>query len=81
MRDWRSKGKCRDQDPDLFFPISAKGPGAAQYAQAKKVCRGCPVSRQCLEYALDNGLDHGVYGGMDEDERRALSKKRARASR
>jgi WhiB family transcriptional regulator, redox-sensing transcriptional regulator len=76
---WRQRAACRDQDPELFFPVSEIGPGARQADQAKAVCAGCPVRAACLEYALDNGLDHGIFGGTTETERRAL--RRARTAR
>jgi WhiB family redox-sensing transcriptional regulator len=70
--EWWHSAACRDEDPELFFPVSNMGPGAAQTAKAKAVCARCPVREQCLRYALDNGLDHGVFGGFTEDERRDL---------
>ncbi|HEV7647286.1 MAG TPA: WhiB family transcriptional regulator [Actinophytocola sp.] len=76
--DWRHRAACRDTDPELFFPISAVGPGARQAAEAKAVCARCPVREQCLRYALDNGLDHGVFGGTTERERRALTRRTRR---
>ena len=74
--DWRLRAACRDQDPELFFPLSEMGPGARQADRAKAVCARCPVRAECLEYALDNGLDHGVFGGTTETERRALRRAR-----
>lgn len=76
MTDWRHRAACRDEDPELFFPISDMGPGARQAAEAKAVCARCPVREQCLRYALDNGLDHGVFGGTTELERRKLTRSR-----
>ncbi|MCT2583434.1 WhiB family transcriptional regulator [Actinophytocola sp. S1-96] len=73
--DWRQDAACRDDDPELFFPISEVGPGARQTAQAKAVCARCPVRTQCLEYALDNGLSHGIFGGMTESDRRTLARR------
>jgi len=70
--DWRHRAACRDEDPELFFPISEMGPGARQLDEAKAVCARCPVRTQCLNYAVDNGLDHGVFGGTTERERREL---------
>jgi WhiB family redox-sensing transcriptional regulator len=72
--DWRHRAACRDEDPELFFPVSDMGPGARQVAQAKAVCARCPVRSQCLDYALDNALDYGVFGGTTERERRNLSR-------
>ncbi|HET6504450.1 MAG TPA: WhiB family transcriptional regulator [Amycolatopsis sp.] len=72
ISDWPSRAACRDEDPELFFPVSEMGPGARQAAQAKAVCARCPVRAECLEYALDNGLDHGIFGGLTERERRGV---------
>lgn len=77
--DWRDRAACRDVDPELFFPVTEKGPGARQAEQAKAMCAGCPVRAECLRYALDNGLDHGIFGGTTETERRQL--RRARTAR
>ena len=43
-----------------------------QVTEAKAVCRACPVRDQCLDWALEQGIDHGVWGGLAGDERRAL---------
>ncbi|WP_116042693.1 WhiB family transcriptional regulator [Amycolatopsis palatopharyngis] len=75
ITDWQSRAACRDEDPELFFPVSDMGPGARQAAQAKSVCARCPVRAECLGYALDNGLDHGVFGGTTERERRELTRR------
>ena len=69
--DWRHKAVCRDEDPELFFPVGNSGPALAQIADAKLVCNRCPVTTECLTWALDSGQDAGVWGGMSEDERRA----------
>lgn len=74
--DWRDLAACRDEDPELFFPVSELGPGASQAARAKAVCARCPVRAQCLEYAVDNGLDHGIFGGTTESERRNLLRRK-----
>jgi len=70
--DWRHDAACRDTDPELFFPVTERGPGARQTAEAKAVCARCPVADRCLRYAVDSGLDHGIFGGTTETERRAL---------
>lgn len=69
---WAAWGACRDQDPDLFFPVGAAGPAMAQIARAKAVCGRCPVRSSCLGYALAAGQDCGVWGGTTAEERRAL---------
>jgi len=58
---------CAGADPDLFFD-----PDAERVAQAKAICAGCPDRRECLEYALETGQKFGVWGGTDEDDRRAI---------
>lgn len=64
--NWTSKGNCRTRGPDEMFVQ-----GAEQNV-AKRICRSCPVKRECLAEALDNRIEYGVWGGMTERERRAL---------
>ncbi|MFF1443258.1 WhiB family transcriptional regulator [Streptomyces sp. NPDC058295] len=80
MDNWREHAECRNEDPDLFFPIGTSGPALLQTEQAKAVCRRCPVLEQCLEWAMETDQTLGVWGGTSENERRAL-KRRARAAR
>ncbi|MCX5008371.1 MULTISPECIES: WhiB family transcriptional regulator [unclassified Streptomyces] len=68
--DWSDRGLCRTADPDDLFVE-----GAAQN-RAKILCSGCPVLTECLAYALDQRIEHGVWGGMTERERRALLRRR-----
>ncbi|WP_374220944.1 WhiB family transcriptional regulator [Saccharopolyspora sp. HNM0986] len=70
--DWRDRAACLDEDPELFFPISEMGPGAEQVRRAKSVCARCPVRAECLNHAVENGLDFGVFGGTTAQERRRL---------
>jgi WhiB family redox-sensing transcriptional regulator len=79
VMDWRHRSACLDEDPELFFPIGNTGPAILQIEEAKLVCRRCDVSDQCLQWALESGQDHGVWGGLSEDERRALKRRNARA--
>ncbi|WP_217242745.1 WhiB family transcriptional regulator [Streptomyces sp. AC555_RSS877] len=75
MDNWRDHAACRQEDPDLFFPIGSTGPALVQQEQAKAVCRRCPVREQCLQWALDTGQTLGVWGGTSENERRALRRR------
>ncbi|MFI1530841.1 WhiB family transcriptional regulator [Streptomyces griseus] len=68
---------CREEDPDLFFPIGSNGPALLQIEEAKAVCRRCPVMDKCLDWALESGQDSGVWGGLSEDERRSLKRRTA----
>jgi WhiB family redox-sensing transcriptional regulator len=77
--DWRHVAACRDEDPELFFPVGNTGPALVQIEQAKAVCRRCAATEPCLSWALESGQEAGVWGGLSEDERRALRRTRARA--
>jgi WhiB family transcriptional regulator, redox-sensing transcriptional regulator len=79
--DWRSLGACRQEDPELFFPVAQTGPGLVQLDQARAICARCEVRAECLDFALETVQDHGVWGGKSEDERRALRRARLRGSR
>ena len=76
--DWRHHAACRDEDPELFFPIGNTGPALVQIDEAKRVCQRCAVMESCLQWALESGQDSGVWGGLGEDERRALKRRSAR---
>jgi WhiB family redox-sensing transcriptional regulator len=78
--EWVHRAKCKDEDPELFFPIGTTGPAAAQIEAAKAICAQCEVRVHCLEWALATGQDAGVWGGMSEEERRALGRARRRES-
>lgn len=82
LRDLWAAGSCRSADPDLFFGPSAEFVTARQKreAAAKAICARCPARDACLAYALDTGQAYGVWGGADEDERRAMLRQRRRAS-
>jgi WhiB family redox-sensing transcriptional regulator len=67
--NWRSAAACRFVDPDLFFPVSSSDASLEQAAEAKAICAGCPVRRQCLAFALRTRQVHGIWGGLTEGER------------
>jgi WhiB family redox-sensing transcriptional regulator len=75
---WLPQARCIGQDPDLFFPVGSTPQATEQVAQAKTVCGGCPVRRDCLEWALVTCQDAGVWGGLDEEERRVIRRARRR---
>jgi WhiB family transcriptional regulator, redox-sensing transcriptional regulator len=74
-----SAGACRSADPDLFFRRDgeARAGWHRRQAAAKAICGGCGVWRRCLLYALDSGQGYGVWGGTDEDDRRAIMRRQA----
>lgn len=79
--NWDLEAACQSADPELFFPISPSNSSLGSIQSAKLICRGCPVRTQCLEFALSARLEHGVWGGMAEDERRSLRRSRQRKAR
>jgi WhiB family redox-sensing transcriptional regulator len=72
---WMARGNCREQPPDLFFPSDGVG-----VEVARRVCADCPVKGPCLEYAMENHIDHGVWGGTSERERRRIARRRRLAA-
>ncbi|TKG61576.1 WhiB family transcriptional regulator [Prauserella endophytica] len=68
--DWQERALCAQTDPEAFFP--EKG-GSTR--EAKRTCFGCPVKKECLEYALAHDERFGVWGGLSERERRNLKRR------
>ena len=69
------RGLCRERSPQEFFPSDGVG-----VEQARKICAECPVKDECLEYALTYRIDHGVWGGASERERRRILRARRLAA-
>jgi WhiB family redox-sensing transcriptional regulator len=65
--DWIEHAACRGLDPDLFHPDRGEA-----IQPAKQVCATCPVRQPCLDYALAMKIQHGVWGGLSERERRRI---------
>lgn len=72
---WMAEGLCNNHPPAVFFPSDGVG-----VEIAKKICSGCPVRSQCLDYALELRVDHGVWGGESERQRRRMLKVRRHAA-
>ncbi len=76
--DWRTRAACRGEDPERWFPLGTSTADLIQAAEAKVICwNRCPVRLTCLRWAQDTGQDAGIWGGLDEDERRALKRRGA----
>ncbi len=69
---WQERALCAQTDPEAFFP--EKG-GSTR--EAKKICTGCEVKAECLEYALANDERFGIWGGLSERERRRIKRESA----
>ena len=70
LMGWQERALCAQTDPEAFFP--EKG-GSTR--EAKKVCTGCDVRSECLDYALQNDERFGIWGGLSERERRKLKRR------
>ena len=68
---WMRSALCRKVDPDVFHP---QGPNTSQ--RAKDVCAECPVIRECLDHAIAQREEWGVWGGMTFVERKEEIKRR-----
>lgn len=68
---WMARGHCSDKPPSLFFPSDGVG-----VEIARRICADCPVKDACREYALEHRIDHGVWGGTSERQRRRILKAR-----
>ena len=77
---WHEYAACRGENPELFFPIGTSAPAVRQLKQAKAICASCAVQSVCLEWAMLAGIDHGVWGGLSEAERRTLKRRTVRNS-
>ena len=66
---WQEQALCAQTDPEAFFP--EKG-GSTR--EAKRICVGCEVKAECLEYALANDERFGIWGGLSERERRRIKR-------
>lgn len=69
--EWMVRGNCRSVAPEVFFPSDGAG-----VDEARRICVGCPVAGECLDYALTHHIDHGVWGGTSERERRRIARTR-----
>lgn len=77
--NWTSEAACAGTDPELFFPERSQGRGvAARLMAAKAICAECPVTAACLESAISNNEQFGVWGGTSAEERAHLSRRSRR---
>jgi WhiB family redox-sensing transcriptional regulator len=72
ITNWISNAACAAADPEAFFPASPESD-----AKAKQYCASCPVRAECRDYALAAGVECGVWGGLNENERKAIRQEAA----
>jgi WhiB family redox-sensing transcriptional regulator len=76
---WRGQAACRRDTATAFFPpphFEMKPEKDERENQARALCRACPVQRDCLEYSLEVREPHGIWGGLNELERRRMLRQR-----
>ena len=71
-RPWAVFAACRERDPDVFFAATIE-----EEREAIRICNGCAVSLDCLEFALQTKASFGIWGGLTEKQRRSLGRRTA----
>lgn len=64
---WQLEAACSEDQHDLFFSLAE-----SKMEKAKAICQTCPVKSECLQFALDNDIEFGIYGGLSREERKVL---------
>lgn len=62
--EWRGQAACRDTSPTIFFRDPFLGPGNWDPSEALAICETCPVTQECLDYAISNNIRYGIWGGL-----------------
>lgn len=78
---WREAGACLTADPNLFFPVENGYAAVRQMMKAQQICAQCGVRRECLDFAMETGQTHGIWGGTTPEQRARARRKRTAARR
>ena len=78
--DWRAASACLNTDPDVFFPIEVGSAAIKKVSRALRICQGCAVRQECLDFAMRSGEKDGIWGGTTP-EQRIRSRRRVRDHR
>jgi WhiB family redox-sensing transcriptional regulator len=73
--DWRADAACKNVDVEVFFAIDEPS-----QQEAVAICETCPVRAECLEHALIAREQYGVWGGVREQDRKRLARRRREAA-
>jgi WhiB family transcriptional regulator, redox-sensing transcriptional regulator len=76
---WQVKAACRGPQAAVFFPPSSferKDEKEGRENRAKAICATCPVRKPCLDYAIRIREPHGIWGGLNEVERKQVLARR-----
>ncbi len=74
-QQWQLKAACRGPQARVFFPpaqFERKDEKVDREERAKEICTTCSVQQDCLDYAVRINEQHGIWGGLSENERKAL---------
>jgi WhiB family transcriptional regulator, redox-sensing transcriptional regulator len=68
---WQARAACGGLAARLFFGPDGERPQEREIREAKAVtiCASCPVRARCLDYALRNSIKHGIWGGLNKEQR------------
>ncbi len=72
---WQDRAACKGPQSRVFFPpshLERKDEREAREQRAKAICASCPVRIECLDYAIEIREPHGIWGGLNELERKAV---------
>jgi WhiB family redox-sensing transcriptional regulator len=70
--NWSDRAACLSAEPETFFPVGTGGVALDDVSVAKAICAGCAVLAECRDYALRSRQPFGVWGGLDEEQRRQV---------
>ncbi len=79
--NWSDQAACLSAEPETFFPVGTGGIALDDISVAKAICAGCSVLAECRDYALRSRQTFGVWGGLDEEQRRAMWAREAAPAR
>lgn len=77
---WQIQAACRGPQSVMFFPPShfeRKDEKEFRESSAKTICAQCTVRNACLDYAVQIREPHGIWGGLNEVERRMVLARQA----
>jgi len=75
---WMESASCQDVDPELFFTEKKPSVPCLRTAEAKAICSSCPVSVECLDFAVSTPwVQYGVWAGLEAAQIRQLAGARA----
>jgi WhiB family transcriptional regulator, redox-sensing transcriptional regulator len=74
--EWMSRAACKGQPDAVFFPDDKDDGEQPDYTTARHICAGCPVRVQCLAYALELNIGHGMFAGLTPTERANVRRQR-----